>query len=184
LWTGCSRGQDRTWHDMGRDGTRRDSWTGQNRTWQNRNQWRALLNTTMYLWVPQEAGNFVTNCETRNFSRRPCYMQSVADRIIWCHKYLSKLHFFLCHWKSRGRHVVTMLQAGYLKICVQFPVGQRFLSLPPVQTGCEIHTIFYPMGNGLKWLGLESDCNLHQCRRSIMRESKSQVLLFHDVVLN
>jgi hypothetical protein len=33
-------------------------------------QWRALANTVMNLWVPQNFGNFLSSCITGSFSRR------------------------------------------------------------------------------------------------------------------
>jgi hypothetical protein len=37
---------------------------------QDRDQWRALANTVMNLWVPQNAGKFLYSCITGGFSRR------------------------------------------------------------------------------------------------------------------
>jgi hypothetical protein len=36
---------------------------------QDRDQWRALVNTVMYIWVPQKAGNLLTLWLTISFSR-------------------------------------------------------------------------------------------------------------------
>jgi hypothetical protein len=36
----------------------------------NRDRWRALVNTVMNLWVPQNAGKFLSSCTIRGFSRR------------------------------------------------------------------------------------------------------------------
>jgi hypothetical protein len=47
-------------------------WDGMN--WidltQDRDQWRALLSTVMNLWIPQNAGEFLSSCTTGGFSRR------------------------------------------------------------------------------------------------------------------
>jgi hypothetical protein len=37
---------------------------------QNRDQWRALLSMVMNLWVPQNAGKFLSSCTIVSFSRR------------------------------------------------------------------------------------------------------------------
>jgi hypothetical protein len=37
---------------------------------QERDTWRTLVNAVMRLWVPQNAGNFLTSCNTVSFSGR------------------------------------------------------------------------------------------------------------------
>jgi hypothetical protein len=36
----------------------------------DRDQWRALVNTIMHLWVPQNAGKFLSSCTTGGFTSR------------------------------------------------------------------------------------------------------------------
>jgi hypothetical protein len=51
---------------------------------QDRDKWRVLVNTVMNLWVPQNAGKFLSRCKTGSLSRQaqcneisqviaPCY---------------------------------------------------------------------------------------------------------------
>jgi hypothetical protein len=37
---------------------------------QDRDQWKALVNIVMYLWVPKNAGKFFSGCTIVGFSRR------------------------------------------------------------------------------------------------------------------
>jgi len=37
---------------------------------QDRDRWRTLVSAVMNLWVPCNAGNFVTSCKQVSFSRR------------------------------------------------------------------------------------------------------------------
>jgi hypothetical protein len=48
---------------------------------QNRNQWRALMNTVMNPWVPQNDGKILISCTIGGFSRKaqPCELVSGGD---------------------------------------------------------------------------------------------------------
>jgi hypothetical protein len=37
---------------------------------EDRNQWKALVNTVMNLWVPLNAGKFLSSCKIGSFSGR------------------------------------------------------------------------------------------------------------------
>jgi hypothetical protein len=47
---------------------------------QDRDQWRALMNTIMNLWVPQNAGKFFSRCTIGGFSRRAQLHERVYTR--------------------------------------------------------------------------------------------------------
>jgi hypothetical protein len=38
--------------------------------WINKDQWRAVVNMVMNLWVPSNAGKFLNSCTIGSFSRR------------------------------------------------------------------------------------------------------------------
>jgi hypothetical protein len=44
---------------------------------QDRDQWRALVNTAMNLWVPLNPGKFLSSCTIGGFSRR-AHLQEVS----------------------------------------------------------------------------------------------------------
>jgi hypothetical protein len=53
--------------DLGQMGWDGVDWIG---LAQNRDQWRALVNTVMNLQVPRNAGKFLSSCTIDSFSRR------------------------------------------------------------------------------------------------------------------
>jgi hypothetical protein len=63
----------RRWEDNIRMDLREIGWIGMD--WidlaQDRDQWRALVNTIMNLQVPYSFGKFLSSCATGGFSRRP-----------------------------------------------------------------------------------------------------------------
>jgi hypothetical protein len=62
----------RGWVDNIKMDLREISWDGMDWTDldQNRNQWRALVNTVMNLRVPYNTGKFLSSCTVGGFSRR------------------------------------------------------------------------------------------------------------------
>jgi hypothetical protein len=66
------RRQRRRWVDNIKMDLRQIGWDGMD--WidlaQDRNQWRALVNTVMDLLVPYNAGKFLSSCTIGGFSRR------------------------------------------------------------------------------------------------------------------
>jgi hypothetical protein len=62
----------RRWEDNIKMDLREMGWGGMD--WidlaQDRDQWRALVNTVMNLWVPLNVGKFLSGCATCGFSRR------------------------------------------------------------------------------------------------------------------
>jgi hypothetical protein len=63
----------RRWEDNIRMDLREIGWGGMD--WidlpQDRDQWRALVNTVMNLRVPENVGKFLSSCASGDFSRRP-----------------------------------------------------------------------------------------------------------------
>jgi hypothetical protein len=51
---------------------------------QNRDQWRALVNTIMNLRVSQNAGNFLSGCTTGGFSRRAQLHEVSFSLVYYC----------------------------------------------------------------------------------------------------
>jgi hypothetical protein len=63
--------------DLGEIGWVGMDWTG---LAQDREQWRGLVNTVMNLWVPLNAGKFLSSCTNGSFSRRAqLRVQKVSD---------------------------------------------------------------------------------------------------------
>jgi hypothetical protein len=60
------------WVDNSKMDLRETGWDGMDRIdlAQNRDQWRALVNTVMNLWVPYNAGKFLSSCTIGDFSRK------------------------------------------------------------------------------------------------------------------
>jgi hypothetical protein len=62
----------RRWVDNIKVDLREIGWIGMD--WidlaQDRDQWRALVNAAMNLWVPYNAGKFLSGCTIGSFSRR------------------------------------------------------------------------------------------------------------------
>jgi hypothetical protein len=46
---------------------------------QDRDQWRALVNMVTNLWVPQNAGKFLSSCTIAGFSRRAQLREGVSE---------------------------------------------------------------------------------------------------------
>jgi hypothetical protein len=59
------------WEDNIKMNLRETEWAGMD--WsglaEDRDQWKALVNTVMILWVPLDVGNFLSSCTTGGFSR-------------------------------------------------------------------------------------------------------------------
>jgi hypothetical protein len=72
----------RRWEDYISTDLREIEWKGVD--WmhlvEDRDQWRTVVNTVMYLRVPQKVGNFLTSCVTFSFSRSMYALQCSSTR--------------------------------------------------------------------------------------------------------
>jgi len=67
LGTPRRRWEDNIRMDLQGVGLGYEDWIGLT---QDRDRWRALVSAVRNLWVPQNAGNFLTSCKLASFSRR------------------------------------------------------------------------------------------------------------------
>jgi hypothetical protein len=93
----------RRWVDNIKIDLREKGWDGMD--WidlaQDRDHWRALVNTVMNLRVPQNAGKFMSNCTIGGFSRRAQYHDD-DDMAFYSRTYNSSVDgMVLTHFKNR-----------------------------------------------------------------------------------
>jgi hypothetical protein len=88
---------------------------------QERDRWRALVNTVKNLQVSQNAGNFSTSCETVSFSRR-ALLQG-----------LSNISNFILTAFVLEPYNFLSIESSYIYFNL-FPQSKRHMTHPPQQT--------------------------------------------------
>jgi hypothetical protein len=139
---------------------------------QNRDQWRALVNTEMNLRVPWKAGNFLTRIATVSFSRRTLLHGVSYFAITWHTKMACMINLSVNTWKmfiNENGHsfVQTSVELRVARWKQVQSLGFEHLPDYLCRTVWSLSSSAIPLFPSLQYYSLSDDnnatCLSHQC---------------------